>query len=451
MRRQFPRSTFLMVDHGCSTTGYLIVAILFTLIFLGVIPRSVKAGEYEFDPAEIEKKPYQFGGYLEFRPILLGQDRGAAFNKLKFYDRQENDLLPEYNFGLQLEGSHEKGISRIFARFNTNVVNSYLGWDETISLYEGFLSLKPSPSLDIYAGKKTLKWGKGYAWNPVAFLDRPKNPDDPEINLEGFVLAGVDYIQSFSGPLKTFSFTPVILPTAYGLNGDFGEKDQWNFAGKIYLLYYDTDIDFLFLSSGSKSPRYGIDFSRNLGTNLEIHGELAWVQGNKKRWVDSTGAIQTTEEDVVTYLLGMRYLSKRETTIIAEYYYNGGGYTRQEMENYYSLIERGYDQYRETGNDALLQRATNLSAYAKPTLMQDYLYLRIIQKEPFDILYFTPALTGIVNLQDKSFSISPEVVYTGFTNWELRLKGTWLSGTCRSEYGEKPNDYRIEFRVRYYF
>ena len=83
--------------------------------------------------------------------------------------------------------------------------------------------------------------------------------------------------------------------------------------------------------------------------------------------------------------------------------------------------------------------------------MQDYLYFRISQKEPFDILYFTPALTGVINLEDKSFSISPELLYTRFTNWEFRLKGTYLSGARWSEYGEKPNDYRVEFRVRYYF
>ena len=35
------------------------------------------------------------------------------------------------------------------------------------------------------------------------------------------------------------------------------------------------------------------------------------------------------------------------------------------------------------------------------------------------ILYFTPATTAIVNMQDHSFTLTPEVVYTGFTNWEL--------------------------------
>lgn len=83
--------------------------------------------------------------------------------------------------------------------------------------------------------------------------------------------------------------------------------------------------------------------------------------------------------------------------------------------------------------------------------MRDYLYLRVSQKEPFDILYVTPAITTIANLQDSSFTITPELLYTGITNLELRLKGTAVIGSPMSEYGEKQNDARIELRVRYYF
>ena len=54
--------------------------------------------------------------------------------------------------------------------------------------------------------------------------------------------------------------------------------------------------------------------------------------------------------------------------------------------------------------------------------MQDYLYLRISQQEPFDILYFTPAITSIVNLNDQSFQLIPELLYTGITNLELRFR-----------------------------
>ncbi len=89
--------------------------------------------------------------------------------------------------------------------------------------------------------------------------------------------------------------------------------------------------------------------------------------------------------------------------------------------------------------------------YGRPNFMKDYLYGRISQKEPFEMLYFTPALTWIFNLHDNSFSLSPEIAYTGITNLEVRVKGSVLVGGDMTEYGEKQNDYRLELRIRYYF
>jgi hypothetical protein len=151
--------------------------------------------------------------------------------------------------------------------------------------------------------------------------------------------------------------------------------------------------------------------------------------------------------------LGVRYLTQRDTTYILEYYRNGTGYTKDEFQDFYHLIDQAYDQYVNTGSSALLGTASNLSQgnYGRPNAGLDYLYLRISQKEPFDILYFTPSLTTIMNLRDPSFSIAPEVTYTGVTNLELRLKATFLVGGEGTEFGEKPNDYRLEFRARYYF
>jgi len=116
-------------------------------------------------------------------------------------------------------------------------------------------------------------------------------------------------------------------------------------------------------------------------------------------------------------------------------------------------VDRAYDRYLSTGRSVFLTNAQNLSQgnHGRPNHMKDYLYLRISQKEPFDILYFTPSLTTIVNVRDPSFSIAPEVAYTGITNLELRLKATFLVGSEGTEFGEKPNNYRIEFRARYYF
>ncbi len=88
---------------------------------------------------------------------------------------------------------------------------------------------------------------------------------------------------------------------------------------------------------------------------------------------------------------------------------------------------------------------------AKPNPGRRYLYLRLSQQEPFDILYFTPALTTIANVDDHSYSVAPELLYTGITNLELRFRVFWLRGAQLTDFGEKQNDRRIELRARYYF
>lgn len=409
--------------------------------------------EYTFDISETEKKPYSFGGLAELRPVVMWLDKDASLYKLRFYNRDEGSVIEEYNAKLQLEGSLEKWIARIFVRMNMDYKLSYLGEDYEAAIYEGFLSLKPSSSLTIDMGKKTLKWGKGYAWNPAAFVDRLKDPEDTELSLEGFIVASADYIKSFNSRLKTISFTPVVIPVCEHVNDDFGDINNLNFAGKLYFLLFDTDIDLIALAGDSKTARFGADFSRNITTSFEIHGEFAFINDYKNKFIDSNGNIFEKEHDGKSYLIGMRYLTQKDTTYILEYYHNGTGFTAQEMRDYFFFIDKSYNTYLSTGSDALLKKASNITEgnYGRANSMRDYLYLRISQKEPFDILYFTPAITGILNLNDKGFSISPELLYTGITNLELRLRAAIVYGERLSEYGEKLNDYRVELRARYYF
>ena len=412
--------------------------------------------EYKFELSEIEKKPYHLGGYLELRPVLFGLDRDASLYKLKFFKRDEGKTIEEYNGKLQIEGSYEKGIARLFVRTNFDLTYSYLGWehnDPEKMIYEGYLSLKPSTSLSFKFGKQTLLWGKGYAFNPVAFVSRPKDPDDPELALEGYITASADYIKSFQGPLKTVSITPVIFPVYKDINDDFGTVKRLNFAGKLYLLLYDTDIDLMAMTGRSRTSRVGMDFSKNITTNLEIHGEFAFIHNQKSRVIDSQGNISEEEFDAKSYLLGIRYLTASDTTFIFEYYRNGTGFSRLEMKDYLTFIDRGYDLFLLNGNDSLLKKAASVTEgnYGRINPSKDYLYLRISQKEPFNILYFTPAITTILNLNDRSLSLSPELLYEGIENLEIRLKGIGILGGRRTEFGEKQNDYRVELRVRYYF
>jgi hypothetical protein len=164
---------------------------------------------------------------------------------------------------------------------------------------------------------------------------------------------------------------------------------------------------------------------------------------------DAAGNTYQSTNSANNYLLGLRYLSENETTYILEYFSNGAGYSENELADYYQLVHTA----DETNNTALLDLARELGAkaYLRRNVGQQYLYLRVSHKEPFDFLYFTPAVTAITNLEDQSFSVAPEMIYTGFNNLEMRLKGTWLQGRKLTEFGEKQNDNRIEFRARYFF
>jgi len=156
----------------------------------------------------------------------------------------------------------------------------------------------------------------------------------------------------------------------------------------------------------------------------------------------------------VNYVLGTRYLSTLNTTFILEYYHQGTGYSSEELSNFLTLIDKGYNMFLSNGDTRALAKARSVSqqgGYGRFTPETDYLYLRVSQQEPFDILYFTPSLTCIYNLSDESFTITPELSYTAVTNLELRLRAGFLVGTADSEFGEKQNDYRLELRVRYYF
>jgi len=416
--------------------------------------------KFQIDLSEIEKevekaanKPYSLGGFFEFQPITYGVDRDHAFAKLKFDLVRSGRTFEQYNFGLRLEGSYKKDIFSVFFQTDTLVQNQFVGWQEGTKLLQGLISLRPNSNFSMEVGNKIFKWGKGYAWSPVAFVDRPKNPEDPEELRQGYTVLNATWNQSFAGPLGNAALSAAAVPVWEHVNADFGKPYHVNFASKLYLLYYDTDIDVTFLTGSSRTTRFGFDFSRNLSTNLEVHGEWARINNFKSKTINAQGTPTSRQWDAISYLLGLRYLTEKETTYILEYYHNGTGLSQNQFEDFVTFVDDSYATYRNTGNKSGLRRASQLAeaSYGKPNPMRDYLYFRASQKEPFDILYFTPALTATVNLRDGSFVVIPELAYNPITNLDLRLRTPVLIGWRGTEYGEKQNNYRVELRLRYYF
>lgn len=402
------------------------------------------AEEFKFDAAEFEKRPFEFGGYVELKPDRSALNRDGTFYKLNGISR---DTLNRNTATLKLNAKYTQGIATYKLSADAELRRDPLVDERINRIDEAYVSLKPDPGFTLDIGKVAAKWGKGYAWNPVGFIERAKDPNDVELAREGYTMLAADFIRNFAddgGELKTVAFTPVLLPVGNQTNHDFGRPNRLNAAAKLYLLYHDTDIDFTWLGGGSRTPRFGIDFSRNLSSALEIHGEWARMRDVETRRIDPAGNVSSESRDATSTLLGLRYLTENDSTWIAEYYRNGSGYTQSQLADFHRLVDRG--------NPALLAKARQISpSYGRANAGERYLYLRASQKEPFDIVYFTPSATLITNLDDRSWSLTPELLYTGVTNLDLRLRATWLKGGSGTEFGEKQTARKLELMARFYF
>jgi hypothetical protein len=423
------------------------------LVLLLAVAGAGAAEEYSFDSSAFEKKPFEIGGYLELKQEDFALNRPGAFYKLNDFNQPQRETLDRTTGTLQLAGKLRQGIGTFDFRTNSSLQRDQLAHDHDNTIFEAAYSIRPDPGITMEAGKRALRWGKGYAWNPIGFVERPKDPNDPQLAREGLWMANSDVIFNPGGDVQTIAFTPVLLPVGSDLNSDFGSTGHLNPAAKLYLLYRDTDIDFAWQGKGSRPARFGMDFSTNLVSNLEIHGEWARIQQFTKPVTDSTGQVRTQVGNATSYLLGARYLTASDTTYIVEYYRNGTGYSELEAQQFYQLVNLAFAQQQQTGSTALLQKALSLSqgSYGRPNPGKDYLYFRAQQKDALGIVYFQPAITAMMNLQDRTYQVTPELFYTGINNLELRLKFFMLQGGSSTDFGEKQNRRKLEFYARYYF
>jgi hypothetical protein len=412
---------------------------------------AVGAEEFSFDAAEFEKKTFEFSGYVEQKEEWLKLRAGSPAFKLAYPGEPVRHELLRSSTTLELSGKVNLGDFLLDARTQASQANDALASSiHNPAVMEGGLRWSASPGLTFDAGKRVQRWGKGYAWSPVAMVERPKDANDPQASREGFVMASGEWTRSLSGPVSTVSLMGLAVPTDGSMNSDFGQSRDLNPAAKLYLLAWDTDIDLMWRGKGARPESFGADFSRNLSPALEIHGEWARTLDAPRTTVSASGLTGSQRVDVDSYLLGVRYLTQAEVTWIAEYYRNGAGYSAQELDAYYQFLDLALTP---GASAALANKARSVaqSGYGRPNPGRDYLYLKGSVSEPFNWIYGAVSVTTMVNLKDHSYQITPELSYTGFSNWELRARLMLLAGQARTEFNEKTANQRLEVYARYFF
>ena len=358
----------------------------FLVLFL---PVSIFADDYSFDLDEIETisvKTYEYSGYLNAQSKYQNIKNKSNINS--YYSEAMVDIKyfkDQYTLYSELMGNYE------------NIDNSK---NDTYTLNQLYLNYKQDKNHLINIGKISSQWGKGYFFNPIAFVNRRKDPYNPEAVKEGYELLGYKYNKVYnSNIIKNYTLDIIYIPTSDTQNNDFSNNNSNNIAFKSYFLFYDTDIDFAYLYSDKLPNKFGFDFSTNLQTNFEIHGEA----------VKSTNGLYS-------YLIGIKYLTTFDLTITSDYFFQ---------------------------NEILIT--------TEPFWDNKYLITKLSQKEPLDILYLTTYYKNSLNIKDNSYQHSLGFLYNFINNINIDFSFGENKGNNTSEYGEKKVKNFINFEIKWSF
>ncbi|MEO1927326.1 MAG: hypothetical protein ABGX26_01365 [Nautiliaceae bacterium] len=258
----------------------------FLISFIFMSPSN--AGELDnidisLDLGDVDK-PYSYKGYF----------------KLEFYYIDDKEKYTIIKGELNFEGDYKK--DKWYFKGNWSGYYTHDKYDTSKYGIVNELYVKYGDvNKNITVGKELLKWGKGYAYSAVSFFTRAKNPLYPEDLKQGYELVHFKTIDTLNLTIKNYSLDFIYMPSNNSINSDLQKSQNW--GAKLYMLYENTDIDFMFEKSNFYPDKYGADFSFNILTELEVHGEYAFDEDGKN-----------------SYLLGCKYASKYDFTLTGEWY-----------------------------------------------------------------------------------------------------------------------------------
>ena len=147
---------------------------LIALLLLIVCAGQAGAAETDFTIPEAETKPYELGGRLEFRYIYHLLDEDSTRYKVNYYADPPGSSTQEWKGVAELFGAYRRGIFQAKLLTHHEYSNTYEDQTWTNSVYEAYITATPTANLVLEAGKRTILWGTGYAWNPSGSSTAPR-------------------------------------------------------------------------------------------------------------------------------------------------------------------------------------------------------------------------------------------------------------------------------------
>ncbi len=302
-----------------------------------------------------------------------------------------------------------------------------------ISIFELFSDFTAGDSVFFRFGKSTVKWGVGYFWSPADV-----------INLEGINI--FDATAQREGPLNFRVHIPV-----FGTQHNFymyGIVDESNvtfsstaLAARAEFLiggyelgiggYYRNDI----------AERGMLTITGPLG-DLDIFAEAMVSRGSAKSFVASinlppTGIVITDEDTIrstwyTSASAGFMYSSPKDNlTAIAQYYYNGEGYSDADRDTLVADAQAAITALSSTPAVAAAyqQALVGLLLGSGRHYAAMNLSLGKVFHEDVSI-----SILAIANISDLSGIVRPSLSWSALDNFKLSLSATTIFGAETGEY-----------------
>ena len=347
-----------------------------------------------------------------------------------------------------------------------DLLRATLGWKETHGalrlVFRGFLEKRLSSGADAEAtvreayaqygfgdgmsvrvGKQRVGWGSGLAWNPTNRLEPPKNPLNTGLEQEGARAARLDFIPTaWAGIILVASETDAEGPD---LPFDAVGPERRTGAVRTRFLVRDTDAAVVFSGGTNQRTLVGLDLGRTFGA-WSAHAEASTYAGAE---------LPPARDDERFYRVVAGVLWTRDQTSVgAEYFYNGEGYGQDALDAYLGALDRSYaasvdpqlpPAVRAEARDSYLRLA------AAPFtgglgLRRHYAHASVSRGTASGV--WTTALRAVVGLDDGGTALTPGVVWAPRGSLTVNLDGVVLLGPDDSEYRLSPFRGALQARMK---
>jgi hypothetical protein len=308
---------------------------------------------------------------------------------------------------------------------------------------EAYAQLGVGDGFSVRVGKQRVSWGSGFAWNPTSRLEPPKNPLNPGLEQQGAWAVRTDWIPTtWAGVILVAAQSESV---ATDLPLESVERTRRTAAARTRFLVRDTDVAVVFSGGRGQQTLVGLDVGRTFGP-VSAHAEASTYRGAE---------LPPAREVERFFRLAAGLLWTRDqTSLSAEYFYNGEGYSQDALDLYLAGLDAAYDRSVDPSLPPEVQAAERQRYLALASVpfsgglgLRRH-YLQAAWSRGTDSGTWTAALRGVVELSDGGTALTPGLTWSPTGRLTANLDAILLFGPDASEYRLSPLRGALQTRVK---